>query len=568
MSFESKCIRDIILEDINKKTFLPSIQREFVWSPNAVEKLFDSIMGGYPISSFLFWEINEEHKKDWIAYDFIRDFDEDSPHNKEADVSGVNRDIYLVLDGQQRLTSLYIGLKGSYRYFYFNWKKTKLYLNLLKNPVRNDDNPEELTYQFKFREDSNTKNPDKEYWYPVGRILDSLDPEDAKEAVKDEIRHLSEEQRQNANKLIGNLHSKIHTHKLINFYEEKSQDYDKVVEIFIRTNTAGKKLDYSDILLSTATAKWKNLNAREEIQTFTDEINRVGTFEFEKDFVLKGCLYLTETLPIQYKVSNFTRGNLELIESNWDTIKANIDTTVRLVNKFGFSNKNIVASAALLPIAFYLMKLNKKNYVNSSNSEDVKNQNSIQKWLALSLLKNAFGSSADTTLKNLRDTLITQQSFSLFPFDPLCKRLGIESTFSPPELEKLLNTQYISKYSNLVLSLLYPDRDWKGYKFHEDHIFPKTEFTTAKLKARGYDEQKIAEYQKYYNTILNLQLLTDSENLEKNKCDFDLWISTRENNFKNLHTIPQLNSYQFDDFLLFVQERRKLIVDKLNTITI
>ena len=568
MSYESKCIRDIISDEINRSTFLPSIQREFVWDTKAIEKLFDSIMGDYPISSFLFWKIKEEHKNDWVAYEFIRDFDKESPHNREANIAGINRDIFLVLDGQQRLTSLYIGLKGSYRFFYYRWQKTKLYLNLLKTPMRNDDNPEELTYQFQFRENADTEHPDKEYWYLVERILNFEDPEDAKRDLKVGLLPLPEEQKDNANKLIGRLHSKIYISKLINYYEEKSQDYDKVVEIFIRANTAGKKLDYSDILLSTATAKWKTLNAREEIQAFTDAINEIGVgYEFEKDFVLKGCLYLTETLPIQYKVKNFSRSNLELIEDNWETIKTNIDTTIRLVSKFGFSNKNITSTGALLPIAFYLMKENKKNIVNSTNVDDVKNQNDIRKWLIFSLMKNTFGSSTDTTLKNLRDTLLAQQSFTRFPSEALYKSLVIDPTFSQTELETIMNIQYKTKYSYLVLSLLYPDRDWKDRSYHEDHIFPKSEFTNAKLKSRGYDQQKIAEYQKYFNTILNLQLLTDSENLEKSNTDFALWMSTRDNNFKDRHTIPAIDSYSFDNFLVFIQERQKHIVDKLKVIT-
>ena len=59
MSYESKCIRDVISDEINKNLYLPAIQREFVWDTKAIEKLFDSIMGDYPISSFLFWKIKE-----------------------------------------------------------------------------------------------------------------------------------------------------------------------------------------------------------------------------------------------------------------------------------------------------------------------------------------------------------------------------------------------------------------------------------------------------------------------------------------------------------------------------
>ena len=168
MSYESKCIRDVILDNINRDLYLPAIQREYVWNTNMVEKLFDSIMGEYPISSFLFWKIKEENKKDWVTYKFINDFDSESPHNDDADLSGINKDIYLVLDGQQRLTSLFIGLKGSYSFFYYRKRKTFLYLNLLKEPIKNQDNPDELTYQFHFRE--NPSGDNNELWYPVGRI--------------------------------------------------------------------------------------------------------------------------------------------------------------------------------------------------------------------------------------------------------------------------------------------------------------------------------------------------------------------------------------------------------------
>jgi hypothetical protein len=157
-----------------------------------VEKLFDSVMGDYPISSFLFWKVKEENKKDWIFYEFIRNYDQDKPHNIEADLSGINKDIYLVLDGQQRLTALNVGLRGSYRYFHYKWRKTELYVNLLKPMERNDDNPEELEFQFKFRESPQTNNPKNELWYKVGKILDVMDSEDAKSAIKKEIADLEE----------------------------------------------------------------------------------------------------------------------------------------------------------------------------------------------------------------------------------------------------------------------------------------------------------------------------------------------------------------------------------------
>ncbi len=565
MSYIPKTINEVVTEYLNKTTFLPAIQREFVWGTYEVEKLFDSIMGDFPISTFLFWKIKEENKKEWTSYEFIRNYDDENPHNKEASVAGVNQDIYLVLDGQQRLTALFIGLKGSYRYFYYRWHKCKLYLNILKPPAERED-PEELTFDFQFRENCTPDigETNTQYWYPVGDILDYTDAEDAKEAIETNLDAFTEEQKRTAKTLIGRLHSRINNARILNYYEEKSQDYDKVVEAFIRANTGGVKLEYSDILLSTATAKWKNLNAREEIHSFADGINSIGNgYTFGKDFVLKGSLYLTEGLPIQYKVKNFTRGNLEKIECNWENIKTYLEMTVELMDKFGFSDKSLVAKMALLPISYYLSKLKPKNFIESTNQAFVHNQSIIQKWIVLVLLKNSFGGSSDSTLKNLQSAINSLSDFSVFPHNLLNSSLGIEASFSTNEIEKLLLTNYSTKYSFLLLSILCPDRDWKGKKFHEDHIFPKSEFTVTKLRARGYDSDKIAEYLKQYNAISNIQLLTDIENIEKNSKDFGAWLSSRDSHFKDRNLIPDLKNYHFDNFLEFIKERKKLITNKL-----
>jgi uncharacterized protein with ParB-like and HNH nuclease domain len=565
MSYLNTTIRDLITEKIGRNTFLPAIQREYVWSPYQVEKLFDSLLCGYPISSFLFWRIREENKKDWISYEFIRDFDAASPHNIETNLDGVNQDIYLVLDGQQRITSLNIGLRGSYRFFYRRWRKTRLYLNLLWN--HDNDNPEELTYQFLFKEDDQPlpRTNYAQYWYRVGDILNYEDAEDAKDAIENKLFGYSEEEQKRAKRMIGKLHSVVNVSKIINYYEEKSDDYDKVLEIFIRTNTGGQKLEYSDILLSTATAKWRNLNAREEINSFTDEINKIGIgYNFGKDFVMKGAMYLTEDLPIQYKLSSFTQSNLEKIEDHWDVTKEAIRNTVTLISRYGFNDKNLVTKLALLPIAQYLRNIGSKNYLSSSKVDDVIDQNNIQKWLIFIILKNGLGGSSDTKLTQMRK--IVDLKYDTFPYAELNRELLIESSFNDMELDSILQTKYATRYSYLILSLLYPGRDWKDKTFHEDHIFPQTEFQRKKLKARGYDDDTIEKYQSCYNTILNLELLDESENKIKNAKPFEEWLADRDENFKTRHHIPQLDNYDFDHFLEFVEKRKEMLLDALRKI--
>lgn len=557
MAYFNTTIKDLISERVGRNTFLPAIQREYVWNPNQVEKLFDSIMCGYPISSFLFWKIREEKKKDWTSYEFIRDFDQANPHNREANLDGVNQDIYLVLDGQQRITSINIALRGTYRFFYRKWRTTRLYLNLLWD--KGDDNPEEMTYQFLFKEDNQTL-PRTDYpqlWYRVGDILNYDDAEDAKDSIENELNGFDEDTKKKARKMISRLFSVVNVTQNINYYEEKSDDYDKVLEIFIRTNTGGQKLEYSDILLSTATAKWRNLNAREEINKFTDEINKIGTgYNFGKDFVMKGAMYLTENLPIQYKLSSFTRKNLECIEDHWDETKDAISNSIQLISKYGFTDKNLVARLTLLPVAQYLQR-KPSSYLTSSNIKDVEDQNNIQKWIIMMLLKGVLGSATDNKLNLMRP--VVNMATDKFPYSEISKELKVEMTFNDMEIENMLHYNYGTRYSYLILSLLYPGRDWKDKKYNEDHIFPQNEFKVKNLRARGYDDATIEKNTACFNSILNLELLDDSENKSKNATPFDVWLKSRDTNFKERHHIPEMDDYSLDNFLEFIQKRKELL---------
>jgi uncharacterized protein with ParB-like and HNH nuclease domain len=107
-------IKDAI-DNVHKKNYLlPAIQREFVWGAYQIERLFDSLMRDYPISSFLFWEVEKANIDNYQFYEFVREYHErDNTHNPKANIVGESG-ITAILDGQQRLTSLYVGLKGAY----------------------------------------------------------------------------------------------------------------------------------------------------------------------------------------------------------------------------------------------------------------------------------------------------------------------------------------------------------------------------------------------------------------------------------------------------------------------
>lgn len=221
-------ICDVVKEINAKKYVLQWIQREFVWSTYQIERLFNSLMQDYPISSFLFRRISKEKYKD---YEFLRYYHEkNNKHNPKANLSG-EEDVIGVLDGQQRLTSIYIGLKGSYAYKipYKKWNnenafpKRKLYLNLVSKSEDDD-----MMYDFEFLTQEEAENNEDEYWFEVGKILDMTELEYVNEFLFNEIVDCySKEQRSFANKAMSQLYKVIHTKPTISYYLEKSEELDR-----------------------------------------------------------------------------------------------------------------------------------------------------------------------------------------------------------------------------------------------------------------------------------------------------------------------------------------------------
>lgn len=92
---------------------LPAIQREFVWKPEQLEKLFDSVMQAYLFGTFLFWKLQALTGGKFKFYDFVLNYHRrDAAHCPELDVMQ-NQSVAAVLDGQLRLAVLNIGPRGS-----------------------------------------------------------------------------------------------------------------------------------------------------------------------------------------------------------------------------------------------------------------------------------------------------------------------------------------------------------------------------------------------------------------------------------------------------------------------
>lgn len=575
MSYETALTIKNVIEKIHKKEYLlPTIQREFVWNTYQIERLFDSLMRDYPISSFLFWEVDKENVNNYEFYEFIRNYNErNNRHNPKASINGDDK-ITAILDGQQRLTSLYIALKGSFAYKlprkrYDNpdaYPDRKLYVNLISKSSDDD-----LEYDFSFlTEDESTENDETHFWFQVGNILEMTGAEAPYKFLSEFIfDEYPKEKRDFAITCLSKLRNVIIEKGILSYYRETSQSLDKVLNIFIRINSGGTKLSYSDLLLSIATAQWETKDAREEIITIVDEINQIGNgFNVDKDFILKASLILSDFKDFAFKVDNFNKSNMLKIEDNWENITKSLKLAVQLVSSFGYDRETLTSNNALIPIAYYLYKKQAKDSFITSNS-NLEDKKKIRRWLVLSLIKRAFSGQPDNVLRPIRE-LIQKEENTDFPLNDIIENFkGTNKTliFSDEDIENLTFYQYGQGFTFSVLSLLYPTLDFRN-KFHVDHIFPKSLFKTSILKKKRLSDNDIEIFQDNTNYIANLQLLEAIPNIEKQDKEFEIWFKSTytsdsvQKDYCDKHYIPQNIDLDFNNFIEFFEEREKLIKNK------
>jgi hypothetical protein len=504
----------------NSEYVLPAIQREFVWKTEQIRQLFDSLMRGYPIGAFLFWKVEPKQAAQFTFYGFITDYHE--RHHPYAAVRKIpqGQATTAILDGQQRLTALNIGLYGSHaerqpRKWWSNpdaFPKKRLYLNLV-DAANSDDGG--MAYNFEFLTEDGARpasgEPDK--WFPVGDVLGLADSGPAIMAEL-EKRKLSGA---GPFGVLYQLYKAVRETNSINAFLEESQDPNKVLDIFVRVNSGGTTLSYSDLLLSMATNQWTERDAREEVRTLVSELNdSPASFTFSKDLVLKSGLMLIDAGGIGFKVSNFTQDNMALMEQRWPTIRTKLLIAAQLVESFGYSGRTLTADSALIPIAYYLQRRNAGvEYVTSA--ADAADRQQVRQWVTRSLMKRGiWGSGLDTLLLRLRDTIREHggQRFPVAEIEQAMAAVGKSLKFDETEIDELLQMGYGNQRVFPVLATLYPGLDLTK-AFHEDHIFPRSRFTRKRLLKEGIPADQVEDFLERVDLLPNLQLLAGEPNIEK-----------------------------------------------------
>ncbi|UOR93708.1 DUF262 domain-containing HNH endonuclease family protein [Helicobacter pylori] len=551
-----------VVDELNVRYFLPDIQREYVWLKKAdekkIEQLFDSILRGYPIGSFLFWKLQkediaksdeqDENKLNFQLYQFITNYDERKSHNEKIYIEQITRDeLCIVLDGQQRLTSLYIGLKGTRTLKKKGarsdnpnaYEEKRLYLNLKHQP--NMDNPED-NYQFEFHAKT-PENDKKHFWFKVGDILE----------LESGVLNYASEHRLEKNELglLEKLKDAFHTKQLISFFEEKEKNLNKVLNIFIRVNSGGVKLSYSDLLMSILTASFSS-DIREKMNGLVDALKDKGFPNVEQDQILKTCLLLIGK-DTTFELKNFNKNNIKKIEENWEKITESIYNAAKLLETFGYVK--YLGSAYILSTLAYFYFLKQKM--------DKNDEEQARKFVRNAQITSYFTPSTDTKLSVIAHSIKETCTFEAFNHN-LAKHQTCPLKITNDAIEGMVFFNNQAKVFP-VLQILYPKLNYKTTTFHIDHIYPKSKF-------KKENEKLDKEFYECGNHLYNLQLLEGQENSAKKDKDPEVWLKEEYKNeqaieeYKKRNYIDPTLKLEWENIKEFREKREKAIITKLREV--
>jgi hypothetical protein len=524
--------------------WLPNIQRPFVWSEDQICRLFDSILREYPISTLLIWKTTSAIRR----RKFIDNW-KDSLRQRLSDfyVPEDTKKKCLVLDGQQRLQSLFIGLNGSF-------EGKELFFDVLSGELAA---PDDVKYKFKFIESQAAAFP----WIKFkGLVYTSKKKRELIEDVKATSgRSLTAPE---LNKLEDHLELVDRAFKMddtISYQELDSIDNpklyseDDVVEVFIRANSGGTKLGKSDLLFSLLSAKWEVAN--EKMEDLLESLNKHG-FEFDRDFVLKTFLVLLQ-LGARYEVDKFRKpGVRESMEAKWDEVSAAIEDVLDFVR-----GKTYIKCDKALPTYLVLVPL---VYIRYHFLDDWKKAKDVDSYLLRSSLVGAFSGNPDNLLDRLIRRLDELKQFDLNEVYGVIRSQGRSLELTE---DRFWEMGYGSETIHLLFNLWYRDFNYTPAYDNNlpqvDHVFPQSLLKKVKVANPSTGRKDLMKYrQPDRDQLANCMLLSMEENGAGGKGDIppEEWFADKSDEYLRKHLIPPDSKlWKLEHFEDFIEERKKLI---------
>lgn len=587
--YTPKTVKELI-EDIDVgRIILPAMQRNFVWSEKKICSLFESVMKDYPIGTFLFWSIDKDLFDKYVFNCFINNYDEQlGKMQRGKRATAQFSDYTAVLDGQQRITSLYMGVKGKYRTHIKGkpWDKKESYIDryLCLDVMFSPKAEEEYRFRFmpndkigQFEKNEDGKN---EYWIKVSEIFDAEDAASIADIV-DEIPENSDvfplSMRKEARKSMTTLHQGLHIVQNVNYFLAKNRTLPDVVDIFVRVNSGGQKLDSSDLMLSVAAGEQGDTDIHVKIQDAVEEINNVPKnvedgFKVDKEMLLTAGLYFTgaESLSLKNE-SNYSSLRMnEIFKDHWDAIIDALKCAIEYVEYLGFIGKKLSRSS-VLPIAYYFYKNQlSSSHKNSSSKRASCDRIFMRQWLLRAIINGLFIDGTGSTLLSIRRVL-DKTTKAHFPLEDLMqaeikKSLKIEDE----QIEEILDI----RYGDTRIIPLFNELEHVAARQNEqvDHIWARSILSSKKEIKKLYPSITDTELEKYksqLNRLANLQLLDAVVNNEKSDTPYDEWIKAKYINqqdlyvYRQTHFIPADVSYDFAYLLEFVDKREVLLKERI-----
>ena len=545
------------LENIkNGKYVMPAFQRQYVWSMEQIEKLWDSILLDYPIATFLFWHVDDENVS-WDTYfcNFLSEVTFDS--RKQADsvnyeLSSINVNLTdtAVLDGQQRLTSLFLSLYGqAYIRQKHARKKTgggtvaKLLIELNKNRLAVDEEEyNSKKFDIRFAERSDKLSPTQ---FEVKDILDPQFREDStrEQAIEKAIVNVPPESKEYARGILNQLYRKIFVEKLIRYTKIKDMKQDDALEMFVRFNSGGKALKKHEITMSILEAYWPS--AKTEFGKVLE-----GPYAgFGTDFIVRAALMLYGDVV----KSNINKQIAEDLKNHWQEFKKalrNLETVLKgmKIEVSRFANSWNV----LLPIIYFIYY----------NPEYEKNLEGIRAYLVRAVLFTYFQSGTTSKCQPMKSN-INSSNYEI-TVDMMENQIS-DLRVTDGKIDDILNAEKGSRVAGEVLYFLGLDWINKNYKYEQDHLHPDERFNRTNPVSVPMEEWN--KWRSNRSRLPNLHLLEGRQNASKNDMRLvDYYNDMNDEQkavFRKEALIPEGVSLELEHFGEFYEKRKELLMGKI-----
>jgi hypothetical protein len=539
----------------NEEVVLPAIQRDFVWPEDKVLRLLDSIMRGYPIGIALLWEtyLDLQYRKfdDGFHAGQIHDFKDNKRKKK----------LKLVLDGQQRLQSLYIALYGSY-------EGKSLHFDVLSG--RESDDLAEEKYDFEFLDKAGFEHwqsqllagsgvpngpPNgapkylvrvadlfaagvKERSALVKRIKQAVSlTEDDEERLSVNIARFDEVLTKNPNI----LKVSVIDEDLPGDNPDRKSEAD-VLEIFVRVNREGTPLSRSDLIFSMLKLNWRE--SAESLPEFVRQINEGNAFDLDTDFVIR-CLFAVSDLGTKFELDLLRKKkNVELLRKNFqaccDAIRSVVDSVSR--DCWCSSSSLLGGQTTLVPLVYYLFHA-PKHEVPTGQIE------AFRKGLYLFAFARPFSRYADSRLwKFIRQEIrpLIEKKDHRFPFDRAVWWVKYWESITGCD-EKLLQSNV--PLTLHVLQNLSTDKvQYQRNAGQIDHIFPR-----SVLRSKAFEEPEI-------NHFGNFWILAKGKNQNKSdKHPAQFFVDVNDSEMRRAVIDREMLDYR--RYRTFLKERSQKIIE-------